>query len=119
MKCPVNKDKTKVVKIEDLSLLGVYLDHGCWRIEREKERGACAAYLAGLHKYATTKDVLYLRKTADRMRGFVNHYARIPGMAHDEVPALKRWCMNRWKAIAGSELIYDQTWFLVKGKPVN
>ena len=119
MKCPVNKDKTKVVKIEDLSLLGVYLDHGYWRIQRDKERNACAVYLTGLHKYAETKDVFYLRKAADRMRGFVNHYARIPGMAHDEVPALKRWCMNRWRAIAGRELLFDQTWFLMKGKPVN
>ena len=119
MKCQVNKDKTKVVQIEDLSLLGVYLDRGYWRIQRDKERGACAVYLKGLYKYAETKKAAFLMKTADRMRGFVNHYARIPGMAHDEVPALKRWCMNRWKAIAGRELLFDQTWFLVKGKPVN
>lgn len=76
-------------------------------------------YLAGLHKYANTKDVFYLRKTADRMSGFVNHYVRIPGMAHNEVPALKRWCKNRWKAIAGKKLFFDQTWFLIKAKPVN
>ena len=114
MKCPVNKDKTKVVKIEDLSLLGVYLDHGYWRIERDKVRGACAVYLKGLHKYAETKKAAFLMKTAERMSGFVNHYARIPGMAHDEVPALKRWCMNRWRAIAGRELLFEQTWFLLK-----
>ena len=76
-------------------------------------------YLAVLHKYANTKDVFYLRKTADRMSGFVNHYVRIPGMAHNEVPALKRWCKNRWKAIAGKKLFFDQTWFLIKAKPVN
>lgn len=114
MKCPVNSDKTKVVKIDDLSLLGVYLDRGHWRIQRDKVREACAIYLAGLHKYANTKDNFYLRKSADRMRGFVNHYARIPGMARDEVPALKRWCMNRWKAIAGRKLFFEQTWFLLK-----
>jgi len=33
MKFPVNKDKTKVIKIGELSLLGVYYDHGCWHIE--------------------------------------------------------------------------------------
>jgi len=119
MKCPINKEKTKVVKIEELSLLGVFLDHGHWHIERDKEREACAVYLAGLHKYANTKDVFYLRKAADRMRGFVNHYARIPGMAHDEVPALKRWCKNRWSAIAGKKLFFDQTWFLLRDRPVN
>jgi len=118
MKCPVNKDKTKVVKIDDLSLLGVYLDRGYWRIQRDKERDASAAYLAGLHKYAKTKKAAFLVKTADHMRGFVNHYARIPGMAHDEVPALKRWCMNRWKAIAGRKLLYEQTWFLIR-RPMN
>ena len=114
MKCPVNREKTKVVKITDLSLLGVYLEHCHWRIQRDKVREACAIYLTGLHKYAETKDDFYLRKSADRMRGFVNHYARIPGMAHDEVPALKRWCMNRWKAIADRKLFFEQTWFLLK-----
>ena len=48
------------MKIEELSLLGVFLDHGHWRIERDKERGACAAYLAGLHKYVKTKNDFYL-----------------------------------------------------------
>ena len=109
MKCPVNKDKTKDVKIGELSLFGVYLDHEKWRIERNKEREACATYLAGLHKYSETGKVFHLRKAAERMSGFVNHYARIPGMARDEVPALRRWCMNRWKAIAGRELLFDQT----------
>lgn len=114
MKCPVNKDKTKVVKIGELSLLGVYCDHGCWHIERDKERDACAGYLAGLYKYAQTKKAVFLLKTAQRMSGFVNHYDRIPGMAHDEVPALKRWCMNRWKAIAGHKFFFEQAWFLLK-----
>lgn len=118
MKCPVNKDKTKVVKIGELSLFGVYLDHGYWRIEREKVREACAGYLAGLYKYARTRDIFHLRKTAERMSGFVNHYARIPGMARDEVPAVKRWCMNRWKAIAGRTLLFEQVWFLIR-RPVN
>ena len=114
MKCPVNTNKTKVVKIGELSLFGVYLDHERWRIERDKEREACAIYLAGLHKYAETGKVFHLRKAAERMSGFVNHYVRIPGMARDEVPALKRWCMNRWKAIAGRKLFFDQTWFLIR-----
>lgn len=117
MKCPVNKDKTKVVKIGELSLFGVYLDHEKWRIERNKEREACATYLAGLHKYSETGKVLHLRKAAERMSGFVNHYVRIPGMARDEVPALKRWCRNRWKAIAGRKLLFDQTWFLIRYRP--
>jgi len=113
MNCPVNKDKTKVVKTEELSLLGVYYDHGSWHIERGKERDACAGYLAGLYKYAETKRAAFLTKTAQRMSGFVNHYVRIPGMAHDEVPALKRWCMNRWKALAGYKYLFEQTWFLL------
>lgn len=113
MNCPVNKDKTKVVRIENLSLLGIYSDHGLWRIQREKEHDACSEYLAGLYKYAKTKNELYLWKASQRMSGFVNHYVRIPGMAHDEVPALKRWCRNRWKAIAGHRLYFEQTWFLI------
>ena len=114
MKCPVNKDKTKVVKIGELSLLGVYYDRGSWHIERDKERDACAGYLSGLYEYAKTKKDVSLLKTAQRMSGFVNHYDRIPGMAHDEVPALKRWCMNRWKDIAGHKHFFDQRWFLLR-----
>ena len=119
MKCPVNTAKTKVVEIEALSLLGIYSDHGLWRIQREKERDACAVYLNSLYKYAETKNELYLWKAAQRMSGFVNHYVRIPDMAHDEVPALKRWCRNRWKAVAGRILFFKQTWFLMKDKPVS
>ena len=119
MNCPVNKEKTKVVKIEDISLLGVKLDHGHWRILRNKEQDACAIFLKGLNDYAITEDDFYLRKAAQRMSGFVNHYRRIPGMAHDEIPALKRWCRNRWKAIAGRRLFFDQTWFLLRDRPVN
>ena len=119
MKCPVNTNKTKVVKIENLSLLGVFLDHGTWRIQREKEHDACSEYLAGLYKYAKMKNELYLWKAAQRMSGFVNHYVRIPDMAHDEVPALKRWCRNRWKAIAGHKHLFEQTWFLLKARQVN
>lgn len=113
MNCPVNKDKTNVMKIGELSLLGVYSECDCWHIERDKERNACAEYLASLYKYAKTKNDFHLWKAAQRMSGFVNHYVRIPGMARDEVPALKRWCMNRWKAIAGRKLLFDQTWFLI------
>ena len=119
MRCPINKDKTKVVEIENISLLGVVLDHGHWLIQRNKEQEACAIYLKGLNDYANTKDDFFLWKAAQRMSGFVNHYARIPGMAHDEVPALKRWCRNRWKAIAGHKFYFEQPWFLSKDKPVN
>ena len=119
MKCPVNTNKTKIVKIEELSLLGVHSNHGLWRIQREKEHDACSGYLTGLYRYAETKNDFHLWKAAQRMSGFVNHYVRIPGMARDEVPALKRWCRNRWKAVAGRKLFLEQTWFLMKDKPVN
>ena len=114
MRCPVNRDKTKIVKIGHISLLGVKLDHGKWRILRDKTKAACAEYLASLYRYAKTGNDYFLVKAADQMRGFINHYARIPGMAHDEIPALKRWCKNRWKAIAGYKWIGNQRWFLLK-----
>jgi hypothetical protein len=117
MRCPVNKDKTKVVKIENISLLGVRREKGHWRIRRDKEQVACAIYLKGLNKYAKTKDDFYLWKTAERMSGFVNYYDGIPGMANDELPALKRWCRNQWKAIAGKKLFYRQSWFQLGCKP--
>ncbi len=117
MKCPVNMAKTKVMKIENISLLGVYSDCDSWHIERDKERAACSGYLKRLYKYARTKDDFYLWEAAHRMSGFVNHYVRIPRMAHDEVSALKRWCMNRWKAIVGYRLYFEQTWFLIGYRP--
>ena len=114
MGCPVNKDKTKVVKIENISLLGVKLDRGVWRIQRDKVQAACAIYLKGLNDFAKTKDDFYLWKTAECMRGFINYYDGIPGMDHDELPALKRWCRNRWKAIAGKKLFHEQYWFQLR-----
>ena len=121
MRCPVNKDKTKVLKIDNISLLGVVLDHGHWRIQRSKEKTACVIFLKGLQDYANTKNDFFLYKAAQRMRGFVNHYNGIPGMAHDEVPALRRWCKNRWRAIAGKKLYWEQDWFQLRPrrKPVN
>ena len=114
MRCPVNREKTTVTGIEHLSLLGVNLEQDQWHILRKKERTACAGYLDGLNRYAKTKNDFYLLKAAQRMNGFINHYKRIPEMARDEVPALKRWCRNRWKAVAGYKWYHNQGWFLLK-----
>ena len=97
MRCPVNREKTKIVPIEHISLLGVTLKKGYWRIQKDKERLTRAVFLSGLRKHAETKNGFYLIKAAQRLRGFLNHYKRIPGMASNSIPSLFRWCARKWE----------------------
>ncbi|MBP5586983.1 MAG: hypothetical protein J6Y92_11600 [Lentisphaeria bacterium] len=103
MKCPVNQDKTKIVKINHISLLGVKLERGKWHILRNKKQQACAGYLSMLYEYAKTKNDYYLIKAVQRINGFINHYKRIPGMAVNELLAIKRWRTRRWRNIIGKK----------------
>ena len=113
MGCPVNREKTEVVEVEHLSLLGVYWKDDCWRIQRDKERDACAEYQAFLSKYAKTKDAYFLYRAAQQMRGFINGFVRIPGISRRQILALKRWCMNKWLKTGERNLLFDQKWMKI------
>lgn len=116
MECPVNREKTKVIGIEHLSLLGVKLDNEYWTIRRDKVRGACAEYLRNMCKYTQTKEEAYLQKAAQRMSGFIEAFSRIPDISCSHILALQRWCRNKWKATGEHELFQQQAWFNIRFK---
>ena len=112
MGCPVNKDKTVIEEIENLSLFGVELANGLWSIQREAEREKCASYLKSLKGYEKTKDVYYLREAADGMEGFISHFGIIPDFNQRQLKALKRWCLNKWWKTGERKMLFNQKWLV-------
>ena len=112
MGCPVNKEKTEIVEIEHLALLGVTLDDGWWRIQQDKEYDACAKYQKNIEEYTKTKNDYYLRKAVQQMRGFINGYTKIPNISHRQIRALKRWCLNKWWKTGERKVLFDQKWLV-------
>ena len=108
MDCPVNKKKTRIVSIENVSLLGVELKDGQWRILREKVRNHCGEYLKAIVMYKKTKKDYYIRKAAQRMKGFIGGYTRIPDICQRQIRALRRWCMNKWWTTGERKLFFAQ-----------
>lgn len=113
MECPVNKKKTRIVTIENVSLLGVELRDGHWRILREKVRNHCGEYLDDIAEYKRTKNEFFLYKAAQRMQGFIGGYTRIPDICLRQIRALRRWCMNKWWATGERKLFFAQKRWMV------
>ena len=107
MKCPVNREKTKIVDIRKLAVLGVYLDNGHWHIQRDKEIEVCGSFLRSLESYSKSKDKEVLAEAVARIDGFLQHYKRIPGLARKEVKDIARWCTRKWRSILGSPFDND------------
>ena len=100
MRCPVNRDKTKVVPTKSMPLLGLYRKGGRWYIERKKVRKACGEFLTLLQKDGKGNRGKAIRK----FKGVLNHYRRIPNLAESEIPSLQRWMERKlpetlWKAL--------------------
>ena len=98
MKCPVNREKTKITGIENISMLGVYLHKGKWHIDRDKLQQLRAGFRSLLGQYVAARDEYLLCKAIWQIGGFIAHYDRIPGIAAKEVKALKRWALRQWNA---------------------
>lgn len=107
MKCPVNREKTKIVDIRKLAVLGVYLDKGHWHIQRDKEIEVCGSFLRSLELYSKSKDEEVLEEAVARIDGFLQHYRKIPGLARKEVKDIARWCTRKWRSLLGSPLDND------------
>ncbi len=104
LQCPVNQDKTVVVPVDSLSILGVYRLAGKWRIQRKKEKAACRACLSRMKRYAATGDEALKKQAENRFRGFLNHYRRIPDIAAKQVPALERWYRRKLSEAEGKAM---------------
>ena len=95
MGCPVNEDKTKIVPVDSLSILGLHRNNGKWALNRDKEKTACGTFMALLSKYEE-KGIPEVRLRAVQMfNGFINHYSNIPDLAKRKVPSLKRWMARK------------------------
>ena len=99
MHCPVNRDKTSVVSIDKLSILGVKREHNKWKIQRTKQAAACSIFLSELSKAWKSNSPDDIEMAVWRMRGFLNHYKRIPDIAKREVPAMTRWGERKLAAL--------------------
>jgi hypothetical protein len=111
MQCPVNRDKTSVVSIDKLSILGVKREHNKWKIQREKQQNACSAFLSELSKARTSNSVDDIETAVRRMRGFLNHYKRIPDLAKRDVPQIIRWGHRKLETLSLWEMVSHQRKF--------
>ena len=119
MKCPVNRDKTKIMGIEDISMLGVYYRKDKWHVDRDKLLIFRAKVRSRLKKFAKTWRGHHIEKAIRQIGGFLAHYQRIPGIEMKEVEAIKRWCQREWNAMCTNCSEYYQRWFRRVVKPVN
>ena len=112
MRCPVNRDKTKITGIESLSLLGVYLKKDQWHIDRKKLLQLRSDFRWLLEKYAKTRDELFLDEAISKIGGNIAHYSRIPNIAAKEVRALKGWAIRQWNTNCTNSPEKYRRWFL-------
>ncbi len=101
MGCPVNREKTKIVPVGRMDILGLYRKGNKWHLKREKEQEACNKALGLLSQFVKSGRETYREKAIQRFSGFLNHYRHIPDLAAEKVPALTRWflrkCEETWK----------------------
>ena len=91
MECPVNQDKTKVVPVASLSILGLYRSGRFWKIQREKERAVRAITRSLLRQYAESGDLWYRGEAESKFKGWLQYYRHIPNLKSTKIPALERW----------------------------
>lgn len=95
MGCPVNRDKTKAVPVDSLSILGLHRHNGRWCLNREKEKTACGTVLSILKNYEEKGEYRFRENACQVFQGFLNVYRHIPDLATTKVPALERWMTRK------------------------
>lgn len=91
MECPVNRNKTVIVPTNRLAFLGLVRRGRYWDIPRRKQHGACGKALKLLGRFAETGNIWQRDKACQKFEGMLRYYERIPGLAPNRVPALRRW----------------------------
>ncbi len=96
MKCPVNREQTRIGGEEYLSVFGMEMKYGQWNIPESLKQDAYAKYLNKLKEYTRTKDESILCEACVEMSRFIRYY-RVN--YEDDCIALWRKCENDWKSI--------------------
>ena len=99
MKCPINREQTRIGGEEYLSVFGMDMKHGHWTISESLKQDAHAKYLNKLMEYAGTKEESILCEACAEMSRFTRYYKMD---FEDDCIALWRKCENDWKSIVGS-----------------
>ena len=99
MKCPVNREQTRIGGEEYLSVFGMDMKHGHWTISESLKQDAHVKYLNKLMEYAGTKDESILCEACADMSRFTRYYKCD---FEDDCIALWRQCENDWNTIVGS-----------------
>ena len=99
MKCPVNREQTRIGGEEYLSVFGMDMKHGHWTISESLKQDAHAKYLNKLMEYAGTKDESILCEACAEISRFTRYYKCD---FEDDCIALWRQCENDWNTIVGS-----------------
>ena len=99
MKCPVNRELTRIGNEEYLSVFGMDMKHGHWTIAENLKQDAHAKYLNKLMEYTGTKDESILCDACAEMCRFTGYYKKD---FEDDCIALWTKCENDWKSFVGS-----------------
>ena len=101
MKCPVNREQTRIGGEENLSVFGMEMKDGHWTISESLKQDAYAKFLKQLMEYTRTKDESILCDACAEMSRFTRYYKF---NFEDDCIALWRKCENDWQSIVGSNL---------------
>ena len=99
MKCPVNREQTRIGSEECLSVFGMDMKHGHWTIAESLKQDAHAKYLNKLMEYTGTKDESIICDACAEMSRFTGYYKKD---FEDDCIALWTKCENDWKSFVGS-----------------
>lgn len=101
MKCPVNREQTRIGGEEYLSVFGMDMKHGHWAISESLKQDAHAKYLNKLMEYTRTKDEAILCDACAEMSRFTRYYRL---NYEDDCIALWRKCENDWQSIVRTNM---------------
>ena len=109
MKCPVNRELTKIGGKEYLSAFGMEMKHGKWTISESLMQDVYLRYLNKLMEYNKTKDVYTLYKACTETSRFTKLY-KDNGFEDDCIKLWKK-CEEKWKSIVGTDMYAFDNWF--------
>ena len=91
LQCPVNHEKTEIVEINQLAVLGVVLKKGRWIIDPKKAKEYCGEFRCGMKTFLRTGDSRFFEEARVSFVSKIKYYKRIPGINKRKIEAMQRW----------------------------